>query len=320
MFRLRHAVVSLLAVLVALAVGVVWGAGPLTGHVHTRVQAHSRQLSQEQEQLAGRVAALEEEVRVRGDFVSAVARPLTAGRLAGRTVALFVLPGAEEAVVAGTAKALADAGARITATVTIRPAYVDPTNAVSPLEDLALKLVPPGVTFPAGASPIDRVSTVVARSTVTARAVEAGKVDDDAAEVVAGLHELGAVDVAGEPGVRAELAVVVSAPAGPGGRKDRDAAGRAAMRGLVRALDVAGRGAVVTGPRASAAAGGLIAELRHSKATSGGVSTVDVGDTEIGPPAVVLALAEQLRGGSRHYGTGPGATRLIAPVAPVAKR
>ena len=35
------------------------------------------------------------------------------------------------------------------------------------LEDLALRLVPPRVTFPSGATPIDRVSTVLARSTVS---------------------------------------------------------------------------------------------------------------------------------------------------------
>jgi hypothetical protein len=83
-----------------------------------------------------------------------------------------------------------------------------------------------------------------------------------------------------------------------------------ALRGLAKALDVASRGTVVLGPEAAAGTGGLIASVRTGKEASVGVSTVDVADRAVGPLAVVLALAEQLRGSSGAYGVGPGARRL----------
>lgn len=318
MARFRYYLLSFVAALVAFGVGVVWGAGPLTNQVHTTVQAQSRELSSEQQKLRERIAALEEQVHVATNVMSHVSRPLTAGQLAGRTVALFVLPGADRSLARQVATSLALARARVTTTISVTSEYVDPANAESPLEDLALRLVPPGVTFASGARPIDRVSTVLARSTVTARTEETRRIDDAGAEVLAGLQELGAIDVHGDAGRRAELAVVVAAGSTSGGSASTTEATTAALRGLVRALDAGSRGAVVIAPRSSARPPGLIAGIRGAEGATG-ISTVDIGDTPIGPAAAVLALAEQRRGGAGHYGVGRGAARVLPRVAPVAR-
>ena len=183
---------------------------------------------------------------------------------------------------------------------------MDPAKAQSPLEDLSLRLVPPGVEFPDGALPIERVGTVLARATVQLPEGDdeaTDEVDGDAAEVVAGLDELEAVHLDGTPGRRAELAVVVTGP----GDGDESAP---ALVGLLAALDQGSRGAVLTGP--GDASDGLLADVRKAERSDlDGVSTVDSAGTTVGSAALVLALAEQVGGRAGDYGLGASARRVL---------
>jgi hypothetical protein len=184
---------------------------------------------------------------------------------------------------------------------------VDPAKAQSPLEDLSLRLVPPGVEFADGALPIERVGTVLARATVQRPKEDTGAdvdgVDGDAVEVIAGLDELEAVHLDGTPGRRAELAVMVT---GPG---DHDEAAPA-LTGLLAALDLGSRGAVLTGPGDARA--GLLGDVRQKGRTDlDGVSTVDSAGSTVGSAALVLALAEQVGGRSGDYGLGASARRVL---------
>jgi hypothetical protein len=201
---------------------------------------------------------------------------------------------------------LEDAGATVAATLTLTDTYVDPAKAQSPLEDLSLRLVPPGVEFPDGALPIERVGTVLARATVQLPEGDeeaTGDVDRDAAEVLAGLDELGAVHLDGTPGRRAELAVMVT---GPGD----DAESTPALAGLLAALDRGSRGAVLTGP--GDASDGLLPDVRKAERSDlDDVSTVDSAGTTVGSAALVLALAEQVGGRAGDYGLGASARRVL---------
>jgi hypothetical protein len=221
-------------------------------------------------------------------------------------VLLLATPGARTADVRSTAAVLEDAGATVAATLTLTDTYVDPAKAQSPLEDLSLRLVPPGVEFPDGALPIERVGTVLARATVQLPEGDeeaTGDVDRDAAEVLAGLDELGAVHLDGTPGRRAELAVMVT---GPGD----DAESTPALAGLLAALDRGSRGAVLTGP--GDASDGLLPDVRKAERSDlDDVSTVDSAGTTVGSAALVLALAEQVGGRAGDYGLGASARRVL---------
>jgi hypothetical protein len=318
--NVRHHLLSLAAVLLAVGAGLVWGSGPITGQMHATVETQTRRLSSEQQALKAEIAQLKEGARLGEAFVSTVSGPLAAGRLPDRRVAIFVAPGADADLVKGVGNALSRAGASITNTISLTADYVDPTKAASPLEDLALQLIPPNVTFPAGASSIDRVSTVLARSTVTSVPDGAGRQDDEGAAVLAGFEEIGALRLAGNPGTLAELGVlVVGPPSAAMGGADNGSASTQALAGLAAAVDRGGRGLVVIGPKSSAGRSGVIAMLRHpsgrDEANGSAVSTVDLGDTSIGPLAVVLALAENLRGKSGHYGVARGAPKLLPPAS-----
>jgi len=134
--------------------------------------------------------------------------------------------------------------------------------------------------------------------------------------VLAGLQELGAIKVTGEPGRRSDLAVVV-APAPPKEKGTAEAvkASDDALLGLVAALDAASRGVVVTGPRLSASSGGFVELVRRSDNKAQGVSTVDLADSTLGQIGLVLGLVEQTRGAAGDYGAGSGVDSVIPDVS-----
>jgi hypothetical protein len=310
---LRHVVLSLVAAGLALLLGVALGAGPVTEQAAAGRAATN-------DRLRDRVAALEEQTATLtsaaeqdAEAAAALAAPLVADRLDGRGVLVVATPGARKRDVRSTGAALEDAGSTVVATLTLTEAYVDPAKAQSPLEDLSLRLVPPGVEFADGALPIDRVGTVLARATVQLPEGDDGdgeatdEVDRDAAEVIAGLDELEAVHLDGTPGRLAELAVVVTGP----GEDDESAP---AVVGLLAALDRGSRGAVLTGPGDASA--GLLADVRKAdRSDLDGVSTVDSAGTTVGAAALTLALAEQVRGRAGDYGLGASARRVLPLVA-----
>jgi hypothetical protein len=163
----RYHGLALATCAVTLVVGIVVGVGPLTAeqtrkHTAATAQLNNRQAALTQRLDASTTAAGEDQALAR-----ALAKPLVHGALADRTVLVVAAPGADTALVRRTAKAVKDAGAILAGTLSLTKVYVDPGKAQSPLEDLALRLVPPGVTFADGASPIARVGTVLARATVT---------------------------------------------------------------------------------------------------------------------------------------------------------
>lgn len=296
-FRLLPATVSVAATALALGVGI--GAGPLADSSAQTAATRESRLVDRVERQADRLERLS--VAAHGDrlAIEALAGPLVTGRLADRSVVVVAAPGAVSGDVQRVRQALAEAGATVTGTLALHSAYVDPDAAASPLEDLALRLVPPGVTFPEDASSIERVGTVLARSVVQdpkdPRKPEVGA-DPDAAEVLAGFQELDALTFTGEPGVRALLAVLVAPP-------DAERAQDVAIRGLLRALDAGSRGTVLVSRFPSAG-------------PADGWSSVGGIRSAAGAAGLLLALAEQDTGGSGAYGTGPGASSVLPPVGP----
>jgi Copper transport outer membrane protein, MctB len=312
----RYHIVSLVAVFLALGVGIVLGSGPLDEQIQGALQTQTDDLRSQQRELRSQVADLQGQVAVGEQFAQEIVDPLTANQLTDRSVVIFTLPGADNDLVDDVTEVLERAGATVNGTVGITDVYVDPTKAKAPLEDLALRLVPPGVEFADGATPIERVGTVLARATVASNREDTQEVDQRAAEVLAGLQELGAVEVTGEPGRRSDLAVVIApAPAKEQGDADAAKASDDALLGLVSALDAGSRGAVVTGPRESADAGGFVNLVRRSDDKARGVSTVDLADSAIGEIGLALALVEQTRGAAGDYGGGDGVDSVIPNIS-----
>ena len=296
MIDFRYHLVSLVAVFLALAVGVVLGAGPLREAVGAALTDQVQGLREREGELSRAVAERDEQLAGRDAVIAAAAPRLVAGSLEGTSVVVVLLPGADAALADGLAGQLAGAGAAVTGRVALQPSWLDPGQQTF-RSTLAGQLVPYLDPRPAAdATASAQLAAALAQAVLRPAAEE-----EDAADPSPALESLRSAELValeGDPAQRAAAAVVV-APARPSGPA-------ADWAPLLGALEARGAGTVLAGPAGAAAEGGDLAPLRADGAT--GVSTVDSAEAPAGQLAVVLALREQLDGGGGHYGAGAGAT------------
>lgn len=300
MIDFRYHVVSLVAVLLALATGILVGSSVVEGPLLQRLTKTTDLLRDHTDDLQRQVQELERNQRFASAFAQQIAPDLVSGKLSGETVALITLPHANADVVEATADLVERAGGRIASRVEISSKYADATQE-NVLDGLVNQLVPAGTDWPEGAGVYDRAGIELASALVTTEFVEAAQpLDSSATQVLAGFEAADFIDVADDPTGPATMAVLVAGtPSGTDG-----AVGRAAgsYLSLARALDERSRGVVVAGTEASATESGVVAAVRANSDVATIVSTIDVADTPIGRIGVVYALEEQSRGASGQYG------------------
>jgi len=307
----RYHLVSIVAIFLALAVGIVVGTTALNGYLLDDLRGRVDTLTQANSELRTEVRSLEAEVELNRSFADTVAPSVLASRLEGEPVLVLSAPGASTSARDAVVTRLEQAGARIAGRVRLRPAYADPTRDAE-VKDLVARLVPPGVALPAAASATDQAAVELAAALV--RGSDEGPSEPARTAIVEGFVELGLIGVEGPSPTPARLAVVVAAP--PQGDRGEDAQAREveAMTVLARELDQSSEGVLVAGPPQSAARGGLVSALRSSDlATS--VSTVDNVDRVSGQVAAVLGLVEQSQGAAGHYGAAERADALLPDYA-----
>jgi Copper transport outer membrane protein, MctB len=296
----RYHVVSIVAVFLALTVGVVLGSSLFNEPIVNRLGDEAQQLREDKDALRNDLAALERTAGYNDAFSTQLAPGLVRGRLSGQRAVLVTLPGADGRLADSTGKVLAQAGAVVTGRVSLTGTWLDPEQRTV-LDETVARLVPPGISFAEGADPHARAATELAAALVARRPQDTDAVYQPGAAVLAGLREGGFVEVTGAPAQRATLAVVVAAPA-PERPGERAADDVAALLQVPAQLDLRARGTVLVGPVESAARGGLVSALRGDEQASRQVSSVDTVTTAAGRVATVYALEEQLAGRSGHYG------------------
>ena len=111
MINFRYHVVSIIGIFIALAVGVVLGAGPLQSRIQAGVSS-SATASTEDPQLSAQADA-------EAAGLKALASSTLTGSLSSAKVALVVLPGASDDDVAAIRSTLTDAGASVVGRVTL---------------------------------------------------------------------------------------------------------------------------------------------------------------------------------------------------------
>ncbi|HLZ36278.1 MAG TPA: copper transporter [Mycobacteriales bacterium] len=321
MIDFRYHIVSIAAVFLALAVGVVLGTTALNGPALDQVKREARNLRSDKQDLRRALEDSRSQVKEAEAFTAEITPALVAGRLAGQRVTLVAAPDAPAGLGDGLAGTLRAAGATVVSAVGLTPAYFDPARA-SLLDDLVARLVPPGVALPKG-TPTDRAAVELAAA-LADRPGRAPAVTDAArTAVLAGFREAGFLTTSGAAPAPASLAVVLAPPpprTGPGPVEQQaaqEADRRAsALVSLARALDARAAGAALAGPRGSAGVHGVVARLRGDASAARAVSSVDVADTAGGRVAVVFALAGQARGQAGQYGVGAGATGFLTRPQP----
>jgi hypothetical protein len=345
MIDFRYHLVSLVSVFIALAVGIVLGAGPLKDPISEGLSQSVQGLRQDRDALNDQRKTAEAAARNRDAFIAEVAPELVANRLGGRGVVLVTLPGYDTDAVRPLTQALTAAGARVTGQVDLQEAWVDPASraardaAISGLRSTAGTSAslpatpvpessasrapsPSAAATPAPTTAADAAAAqVLARALVTKDVSASERPDETSRALLDGLSRAGLVDVKGElpgratqavvlaPGVATALQGAVPSPS-PSPSPDLNPG----WVTLSSVLDGDSTGGVVVGPASSATAGGVLAAVR-AQPLAGTVSTVDTGSTPMGDVTTVLALREQQLGGAGNYGFGQGAKAALPPVS-----
>ncbi len=310
MIDFRYLVVSLVAVFLALAIGIVLGTTTLNHFLVQNLNARAKSVTKTNERQAATIDQLRKQAKADETFASAIGPRLVAGDLDGQSIVLISAPGADDATRSKTEKLAEAAGATIAADVRLEARYVDPGNGAL-LSSLAGRLAQRfGGQLPAGAHGTTKAAVALADVLV---APADSSVDSHALATTIGAFRDGKlIKVAGNHPKPGTLGLVLT---GTPPSKHRPQT-TSALLALARALDQHGSGTVLAGPTLDPGQKGVISAARGRHSVASIVSTVDDVDKPQGRIATVLALARQLRGHSGRYGTTGGATAPLPTPVP----
>ena len=203
------------AVLVlVLALGVALGAGPLQ-HSNSRRDRDLAAQKAEVIRKQHRISALEATASFADAYAAATGPALTKGALAGRSVTLVTLPGADKNTVAKLRAGVEAADGKITGQVDLAApmARASSRQLVEALTSQMLTQAP-DVSVPADASGYQRFGALLARAIGTGPAGQPAQAayDAPAVSVVSGLQSADLISVSQPISARAGLALVVTGP------------------------------------------------------------------------------------------------------------
>lgn len=306
MISLRYHAVSLTAVFLALAVGVVLGASGVSDRLLSALSTERDDLGEQLTALTAERDTLAVTGRASDEFAARIGPAAVRGLLQGQSVVL-VTSGADPADRDALLALLEPAGATVTGEIALTTAVGDPARA-DQLRELTAELLPTGAQLPAASDTGSLAGGLLGGVLLASDTpVPAEQVQG----VLAGLRAAGFVAPGEEP-APAGLALVLT-----GGELVGIDAGDAAavVARLAAQLDRSGGGAVLAGRAGSAEATGTVGVARADPSLTAGLSTVDDVHTASGRVSALLALREQLDGRAGRYGTSVTAADGAAPGA-----
>jgi hypothetical protein len=300
----RYHVVSLTAVFLALAIGLVVGTAALNGPVADSLKDQVTALSKDNSNFRDQANQYRDELNRAQDFAAEVAPALLGGKLAGRKLVLVALPGSQD-YVEQVKSMLTVAGATITAKVTVQDKFFDPANNAELLDLAAAGSRPtiPAVGLPLNSDGVETSSALLALA-LTQRTPEVAKNDRKA--LLTSYTKAGylAIDKEAVDGAEATVIVAGLPPV------DKDAAKKAQSAVTLVTQFAKDRPLVVAGN--GVGDGNLVSEVRKDPALVKIISTVDNGSTTQGQLATALAVVERVvQGRVGQYGLSAGATSLV---------
>ncbi len=310
MIDFRYHLVSIVAVFLALAVGLLLGSTVLRPYALEGLQALSKR---QQHQIHSVIQAndqLQRQNAAANQLFQANEAYLLRQLLAGQQVVLVVAPGAPDSVTSGVTHSLGLAGAKVTGQLQLQPSFFDTSPAgrqslTQLAEQIAAQLPAPGLALTGSAQA--QASELIANAIMTKDGPGqpvAGQRDSTSVSVINGLEGRGYLTPTGAPWDRATLAVVII-PATPPSTDDANAASQALVT-LAQQLDRAGQGTVVAGSVTGSGPGSAIDVMRQG-GRAGNLSSVDNADFPPGQITVVQALYYLMHGKSGSYGVLPTA-------------
>ena len=310
MIDFRYHLVSIIAVFLALAVGLVVGSTALSGKAEETLTLLQRRAIASNNSLTKHNQELANQVNADQAFAGASAQRLIGGLLAHDKVVLVVAPGANDTVTKGVAAALQQAGATVTGEVDLQSSFLTTSAATETgLTTLAQSLagnagLAPPVLSQSQVPGQQAVAAVLAASLLDPTAGNSTLSANASTDILTGLERQGFVSVSGTPAIATQAVLVA-----PGGAAPQ--AGGLVLVAVAAELSAASSGTVMAGAVESIGTGSIISTENNSPHP---ISTVDNADTETGQIIVVQALKNLLDGKPpSKYGVDPGTAPSPAP-------
>lgn len=313
MIDFRYHLVSLISVFLALAVGIVLGAGPLRENLGDQLAGQVEQLRTEQEQLRTEAEQLSAQNDQLSSFVTEIGPELVDGTLEGQRVAVLSDDASTRSSVERITALLDAAGVEQAVVIELQTSLWDPARSGERAEAVAAaEQVAPAVLDAGGDEELtdsERLSAVIPLLLAgqDTEGLDAGLraqlwqvlIDHGMVSVDGGAPE--AVDaVIHASAAPEELAVEDDDDQAAAERAQGLLASRTSMLGALAGTDLpAVVSAVTPGNDAST---GILRTVR-GETIYDALSTTDRLQESDGPVLAVLALIEQARGGSGAYGT-----------------
>lgn len=304
MISLRYHVVSIGAVFLALALGVVLGSTTLSGSLLSGLSGQKAQLGEQVADLQAQRNALNARLGDADRFATGIGPLAVRGLLSRRTVVLITTPNVTQSDQDGLTELLKAAGAEVTGQLQLTDAFSDP-NRADQLDSMVTQLIPAGAQLPvasdAGTLAGGLLGDLVLLNKTTDKAQATSAERSSAFTGLASAGFLKPVQQL-QP---AQLAVVLT-----GGAQTGSTAGDHAtmLARFATQLRRSGAGTVLAGAAGSATGSGPLGVVRADDSADSILSTVDDADTAAGRIVTVLALRDQLAGKPGAYGTAGNAS------------
>ena len=310
MINFRYHVVSLTAVFLALAIGLVVGTAALNGPVADRLEARVSALSKDNSNKRDQITQYREEVDRSQDFAREIAPTVLGGRLAGRKLAVLVLPNTSE-YADRVIEMLTTAGATITAKITVNDKFFDP-NIQFELLDLAGKAQRPTIPLDGLPQNSDGVETASAQLALALlqRTGTSQASAGDVTTVLTAYSKQGYIAADDKATGGADATVIISgAPA-----VDKDAAKKSQSAVMLADQFKRRRPLVIAGT--GVGDGNLISAVRGDPSLVKEISTVDNASTVDGQVAAALTCIERFTQNKiGQYGLAAGSSGLVPKAA-----
>ena len=309
MISLRQHAISLAAVFLALAVGVVLGSGFLSNTLLSGLRDESKDLHGEINTLNDQKKALNEKVSAADAFDTQMAGRMVHDALNGKSVVIFRAPDANNDDVDAVSRIIGQSGGAVTGTVSLTQEFVDANSAEKLRSVVNSSILPAGAQL--STKLVDQGSQagdLLGIALLINRDPAVPTVDDSQRDtVLAALRDTGFIGYGNQHVGAANAAAVIT-----GGGLGDDAGNQGvSVARFAAALAPHGSGVLLAGRDGSSSGPAAVAVARADATVTPVISTVDDVNAESGRITTVLGMADLVNGGrTGQYGTGQGATGL----------
>jgi hypothetical protein len=313
MIDFRYHIVSLVAVFLALALGLFLGSTTLQNVALHGITTRVDKVTQEYRDEVNAFNAQSAQVKGDEQFLTALAPFALHDGLIGDTVAIVSMPGVASSVGDTLVTELeSQSSATVTARVQIESSLFDPAQSAV-LDTLTSRLHVPGVTA-AGSSGAERALTQLA-AVIGSKPGRPPVPASREQTVLSAYSAASLLSVDGGSGsVRPASLTVVLAPDPSAFPTARQAADDGMVADLATDLSTSSGGSVLAGPVTATNSGGALQIARSAAARPADLATVQGVDTEAGQIAVAFALVEVSDGRSGDF--GPGSSTPLPATSP----